>query len=156
MPITTRTFIRASIVYLCLGALLGLTLYLQRWLVWDPRIILFKASHVQFTLVGWLTQIIMGVGWWLFPPLPSGPRPGAHHPIRKGQQQRGSEPLFWVTFGFLNAGILLGAIGDPLFNWTQAPIYRTLAGLASLFLLAAAVCFVANVWGRIRELGRPR
>ncbi len=156
MPITTRTYVRASILYLCLGALLGLVLYLQRWLGWDPRIVLFKSSHVQFTLLGWLTQIIMGVGWWLFPPLPSGPRPGADHAIRKGQQQRGSEPLFWVTFGLLNAGILLGAVGDPLFNWTQAPIYRTLAGLASLFLLAAAVCFVVNVWGRIRELGRPR
>lgn len=153
MPITTRTYVRASILYLCLGALLGLLLYVQRWLPLDPRIVLFKSSHVQFLVVGWLMQIIMGVGWWLFPPLAFGNRPGSPRPLRSGQQQRGSETLFWATFGLLNTGILLWAICDPLYNWTQIPLYGALAGISGFFLTAAAICFVVNVWARIRELG---
>lgn len=156
MPATSRAFVRASIVYLCLGAILGALLYINRWIPLGAAIADLRVFHVQALVVGWLTQLILGVAWWLFPPLRIGLRRDEPRPTRRGQQQRGSEPLFWATFVCLNAGILLRAFGDPLYNWTGVGLFRILTGLSGLLLLVAAVAFVANMWGRVRELGRSR
>jgi hypothetical protein len=105
-------------------------------------------------VVGWLTQLILGVAWWLFPPLKLGLRGDAPQSVRRGQAQRGSEPLFWATFLCLNAGVLLRAIFDPLYSLTRIGPFSVLSGVSGLFLFAAALAFVANMWGRVRELGR--
>jgi hypothetical protein len=156
MPGTSRAFVKASFLYLIVGATLGALLFINRWVPLEPRIATLKVSHVQFLIVGWLTQLILGVAWWLFPPLPIGLRPGEPKPVRRGQAQRGSEPLFWATFILLNAGILLRALFEPLFALTQVNLYGLLAGISGLLLLVAAVAFVATMWGRVRELGRGK
>lgn len=154
MPTTSRFFVKASIIYLGLGAALGALLLVNRWLPLGTGVFALKVSHVQFLVVGWLTQLILGVAWWLFPPLRLRRRGDTSQPIRRGQSQRGSEPLFWVTFVCLNAGILFGAIAGPLYNWTQISPFRTASELSSLLLLVAALSFVANMWQRVRALGR--
>jgi hypothetical protein len=111
---------------------------------------------VQVLVVGWLTQLIMGIAWWLFPPLASGLRRDVPKPVRRGQAQRGNERLFWATFVCLNLGILLQAVFAPLHSLTQAKVFSFLAGISGLFLLVAAIAFVANMWRRVRELGRRR
>ena len=151
MPTTTRVFVKASIVYLALGALLGALLLINRWLPFWSDIYYLKPAHVQFLIVGWLTQLILGVAWWLFPPMAFRLR-GQHYP--HGQAQRGSESLFWVTFSLLNAGILLYALGEPLYARTGSGLFSGLVALSSLCLLAAALTFVVNMWARVRELGR--
>ena len=156
MPSTSRAFVKASILYLIVGAALGALLFANRWFPLEPRIATLKVSHVQFLVVGWLTQLILGVAWWLFPPLSIGLRPGEPKPTRRGQAQRGSEPLFWATFVLLNAGILLRALFEPLYALTQSGVYGLLTGISGLFLLAATLAFVANMWGRVRELGRRK
>ena len=113
-------------------------------------------SHTQFLILGWLTQLILGVAWWLFPPLSIGLRPGEPKPARRGQAQRGSEPLFWATFVCLNAGILLRALFEPLYALTQVSVYGLLTGISGLFLFVAAAAFVVNMWGRVRQLGRSK
>jgi hypothetical protein len=156
MPTTSRAFVKVSILCLVLGALLGALLLVNRWLPLDPRLATLKGSHVQLLIVGWLTQLILGVAWWLFPPLALHPRSGGTRPARRGQAQRGSEPLFWATFLCLNAGVLLRVVFEPLQAWTQVGFFGFLVGISGLFLLAAAVAFVANMWGRVRELGRRK
>jgi hypothetical protein len=154
MPITSRAFVKASIIYLGLGAALGALLLVNRWLPLGAGVFALKASHVQFLVVGWLTQLILGVAWWLFPPLRLRPRNDLSQPMRRGQSQRGSEPLFWVTFACLNAGILFGALASPLYAWTQVSPFGSVSDLSNLLLLIAAVSFVANMWKRVRALGR--
>jgi hypothetical protein len=156
MPTTARAFVKASIIYLSLGALLGAMLLINRWISLGSAISALRISHIEFLIVGWLTQLILGVAWWLFPPLVIGLRADAPGPIRHGQAQRGSEPLFWATFVCLNTGILLQAVFGPLYSWTKVGFFSVLAGISGLFLLAAAVTFVANTWGRVRALGRKR
>jgi hypothetical protein len=156
VPVTSRAFVKASIVYLCIGAVLGALLFANRWFPMGAAIGPLRVPHIQMLIVGWLTQLILGVAWWLFPPLQIGLRPGQTKPIRRGQQQRGSEPLFWVTFACLNLGILLRALGEPLYSWTGLDLFVALSGISGLFLLAAAVAFVVTMWGRVRALGgRP-
>ena len=153
MPTTTRVFVRASILYLILGAALGALLLMNDWLSLGSAVYYVKPAHVQFLIVGWLTQLILGVAWWLFPPMAFRLR-GQHYP--HGQAQRGSEPLFWVTFALLNAGVVLYALAQPLFTRTGSGFFGGLVALAGVCLLAAALTFVANMWARIRELGRSK
>ncbi len=152
MPATSRVCVRVSLLYLGLGAVLGALFLVNRWLPLGAWVYALKASHVQFVISGWLTQFILGVAWWLFPPLQLGQRPDGTR-IRSGQAQRGNEPLFWATFALLNTGILLRALGVPLQVWTGASWLEVASSLSGFFLLAAAVAFVLNMWARVRALG---
>lgn len=153
MPITTRIAVKASVVYLCLGALIGALLFINRWIPIEPRIASLRSTHIQMLVVGWLTQLILGVAWWLLPPLKIGLRPGTTTAARRAQATRGNEPLYWVSLVCLNVGVLLTSIGEPLATWTGLPGLRTAAGTADLFFLVAASAFVANVWQRVRAVG---
>lgn len=153
MPVTSRVYIRASLLYLGLGAVLGGLFLVNRWLPFGAWVYALKASHVQFVISGWLIQFILGVAWWLFPPLQLGQRPDGTR-LRRGQAQRGSEPLFWATFALLNTGILLRSLGVPFRVWTGLAWLEIVSALSGLFLLAAAVTFVLNVWARVRALGK--
>ncbi|MGC9332756.1 MAG: hypothetical protein ACP5JJ_01305 [Anaerolineae bacterium] len=156
MPATARVYIKASILYLGIGAILGSLLLIHRWIPLGTWVLGLRVSHVQFLMVGWLTQLVLGVGWWLFPPLRIGLRSGKPLPGRRGQAQRGSEALFWATFAFLNLGILLRGIFEPLYVWTGIANFQVLASVSGFFLLAAAIAFVQNVWDRVRALGKDR
>ena len=156
MPATSRAFVKVSIASLILGAILGALLLVNRWLPLDPRLVALKGSHVQLLMVGWLTQLILGVAWWLFPPLALRPRSDGTRQLRRGQAQRGNEPLFWTTFICLNAGVLLRVVFEPLQAWKRLDFFGFLVGISGLFLAVAAIAFVANMWGRVRELGRRK
>ena len=98
MPATSRAFVRVSIVYLCLGAVLGALLYINRWVSLGSVIADLRVTHVQVLIVGWLTQLILGVAWWLFPPLKIGLQPGeqlvcqgCHEPRKHSPSQ--SQPM---------------------------------------------------------------
>ena len=153
MPATTRVYVKASILYLILGAALGALLLINGWLPLGSAIYYVKPAHVQFLIVGWLTQLILGVAWWLFPPMAFRLRGQSYPP---GQAQRGSEPLFWATFALLNAGVLLYAVSEPLYARTGSGFFGGLITLSGLCLFAAAITFVINMWARVRELGRAK
>ena len=84
MPLPSRASVKVSIVYLALGAVLGAILLINRWLPLGTAVVALRASHSQFLVVGWLTQFIIGVAWWLFPPLAIGLRDGASPPVWRG------------------------------------------------------------------------
>jgi len=152
MPTTTRVFVKVSILHLVINTTLGTILFIHRWLPLGVGVPALRSSHIPLMIVGWLTQFIMGVGWWLFPPLAAHQR-ASEGGRRRGQELRGSEALFWTTFAALNAGVLLRALFDPLYVWTQVDAFRALAGISGIFLALAAVTFVVNVWQRIQMLG---
>jgi hypothetical protein len=156
VPTTSRVTIKASILYLAVGAILGAILFIHRWLPLGPAIPVLKITHVHFLVIGWLTQLILGVAWWLFPPLKIGRERGAIAPRRRGQEQRGSEPLFWLTAVLLNAGTLLRGLAPALYTWTRVEAFTVLGGISGLLLLGAAIAFVLNLWQRVRALGRDR
>jgi hypothetical protein len=110
-------------------------------------IAMIRVCHGQFLIGGWLTQLILGEAWWLSLPCP----------LARGLARSDrAAPLFWATFAWLNADILLRSSFEPRYALTQANLYGLLTGISGLFLLAAAVAFVVSMWVRVREVGRGK
>jgi hypothetical protein len=130
MPRLSRWFIRTGIVYLGLSLLAGI---LQLVSSWGP---LLWPTYVHLLVVGWLTQLIFGVAFWMFP-------------RHSAQTPRGSEPLGWACFWLLNSGLLLRLVGEP----GRALGLKTdaLLLLSALLQLGAGMAFIVNTWPRIKE-----
>jgi hypothetical protein len=125
--------LRASLLYLGAGFTLGALMLTSKGLGVLPAVWNWLPVHMEWLLVGWFVQLVMGVAYWIFPRF--GLTPAA----------RGRESLAWVAFGLLNAGIWM-VCGSDLLAW---PI----AGLGRVAELAAAGVMALNVWARTRASG---
>jgi len=95
-------------------------------------------AYVHLFLVGWVTQLIMGIVFWMFP------KYSREHP-------RGSERLALATYALLNAGLLLRVVGEPARAVDLAPLWGWLLVASALLQWLAGAGFVANTWGRVKE-----
>lgn len=131
----TRWLLRAGLLWLLAG-LAGAVLVAAREPLGLPAV-LAAAGPTAFHLltVGWLTQLIFGVAHWMFP------RASAERP-------RGREGLMWAALLLLNAGLLLRLVAEPPAGIGHASLPALAA--SGLLQFAAAACFVANTWPRVR------
>lgn len=137
MPRVSLWFVRASLLYLAVGFTLGALLLFNKGVPVAPALWKLLPAHVEFLVVGWTIQLVMGVAIWIFPRHSLGPRP------------RGSEPLAWLAFALLNGGVWLAGVG-PLVAGGGSP-WLPIAGRVAE--VGAAVAFVANLWGRVKPFG---
>lgn len=130
MPRQTVWFVRASLVYLLVGFTIGALILAQKGIPYDANVWLLLPLHMEFLLLGWLLQLVLGMAFWIFP------RFGVGAP-------RGRESLIWVSFALLNAGIVLAALQ----LWLPALL---LIGRLSEAL--GVITYMAGSWGRIKPL----
>lgn len=135
MPTLTRWFIKSALLYL-VAALLAAVLDVS-----FPRstaITALRPVYLHLFVVGWITQMIFGVAYWMFPRY-------------SRERPRGSAALGWGTYGMLNLGLLLRLAGEPVeVLRPEAELGWLLVGSATLQWVAGAL-FVANTWGRVKE-----
>jgi len=131
MPRVSVWLVRASLLQLLSGALLGAAYLAFKAEGWFAILVTHLGTHQEQMLVGWMVQLVIGVAYWILP-------------RSDGQGPKDSERVMWVVFGLLNAGVLVAALGtDP--SWP-----------ASLLLIgrvaetAAAVLFARHAWKRQR------
>jgi hypothetical protein len=133
MPRLSVYFVRASLVYLALGFTFGGLLLANKGVMFLPVIWALLPVHIEFSFVGWMIQLAMGVAFWILPRFPT-------HPIR------GREQLSWLAFFLLNLGIWFVVLQIAVqVEWL------TLAGRV-LEWLAVGLFAVGN-WRRIKPLG---
>ncbi len=132
MPLLTRAAIRLAMFWLAVGLAVWFAGTIRANLA--PR--MFAAATHAITL-GWLTQLVFGVAFWLFPK-------------RKGvaRGSRGGESIGWAGLLCLNLGVLSRLGLEPV----ALPLSVAGTGLAfSAALQFAAVCFFATMLrGRVR------
>jgi hypothetical protein len=135
MPTLTRWFLRAALVYLVSALAVGALL---QWPDLAPRLAGLWPTYLHLLVVGWITQVIFGVAFWMFPRF-------------SPEQPYGNIRLGWASFLLLNTGLLLRAIGEPL-RWLRpaAPSNGIVAASALLQLLAGWA-FVLNTWPRVKR-----
>ncbi len=134
MPTLTRWFLKAAILYLLLALIAGIALAFPS----TSPISGFFPAYFHMLTFGWLTQLIFGVAFWMFPKYsPSNPR--------------GLEWLGWATFILLNTGLILRIIFEPL-NATSPSLLSSWALIVSATLQwLSGVSFVFNTWTRVKE-----
>ena len=138
MPALTRWFLRMSLLSLVLAVLLALFSAAQSPLGLALPMSAFTPVYFHLFMVGWVTQLIFGVVFWMFPKYSK-------------EVPRGSEALGWLTFGLLNTGLLLRLVGEPAQALDPAPLWGWTLAVSALLQWAAGMLFVINTWGRVKE-----
>lgn len=126
MPLLTRIFIKTALIYLALALALGIALALGATNGLFP-------VYIHLLVFGWLTQLIFGVVYWMFPKYST-------------EKPRGHESLGWVTYALLNLGLILRAIAEP---FQTSP--GILLVLSAILQWLSGVAFIANTWRRVKE-----
>ncbi len=138
MPTLTRWFIKSSLVYLVVAMAMGLLLLVQPVLGLSNSIQSLKPVYLHCIFIGWVTQLIMGVGYWMFPK-------------QSREKPRGSERLAWVVYVCLNLGMILRIVSEPAVLWGPGGAMGWIVSIASMLLLIAGWGYIVLVWGRIKE-----
>jgi hypothetical protein len=131
IPLLTRIFIKTSLVYFALALAFGILMALRVPYAIFP-------VYIHLFVFGWLTQLIFGVVYWMFPKY-------------SAQFPRGHDPLMWIAYGALNVGLILRAVAEPM----QASQTNTLSGallvISAVLQWLAGLAFIANTWNRVKE-----
>jgi len=138
MPPLTRWFIKTSLVYFVLALTVGLLLAIQGVSSLLVALTGMFPVYIHLLVEGWLTLLIMGVVYWMFPKY-SRDRP------------RGSEALGWATYILVNIGLILRVISEPVNTQQPAPPWGWLLVLAAMLQWSGGMVFVANTWNRVKE-----
>jgi heme/copper-type cytochrome/quinol oxidase subunit 1 len=131
IPKLSRWFIRTAMIYLLASLVAGV---LQ---MTSPSLgALLWPVYLHLFVLGWLTQLIFGVAFWMFP-------------RRLAKAPHGSQRLGWTTYWLLNAGLILRAVGEPAL--TLGARTGWVLVIAALLQLGAGWTFVFNTWPRVKE-----
>jgi hypothetical protein len=142
MPPIARNFVKAALLYFLAAFFLAALMMLDRWLSFSRWLRVVYLSQLHLLVVGWITQLAIGVAYWIFPRFlkEQDPRP------------RGSDTLAWAVLICLNAGLLLRFILEPFYLMGPEPWLAMLLALSGLLQALAALGFGWLVWGRIRAM----
>lgn len=132
MPRLSRYFIRASLIYLLLGLTAGALILANKGILFAPLVWVLLPLHIETMFVGWMSQLALGVAFWILPRLP-------------GDAPCGDERWSRVALTLINVGLLV-AMTAPFNPW---PWTSTLARSLE------AVGFVAFVLGNWRRIYSP-
>ncbi len=138
MPTLTRWFLKTGFVHLVAALLIGVAMAAPAAVPGIPLLRGFGPVYFHLFLVGWVTQMIFGVIYWMFP-------------IITRDQPRGRPWLGWAAYGLLNGGLWLRVGVEP---WPAAVLAQ---GWGWLLLVSAVaqwlgvLLFTLLSWPRIKE-----
>jgi len=138
MPPLTRWYIKTALVYLAAALLLAIIL------AWPdaenlPAFVRFMTpAYFHLFLVGWVTQMIFGVIYWMFP-------------IINRVRPRGNEQLGWVVYLLLNGGLLLRVLAEPLLSTHPEAGFGWVLVISALMQWFAALLFIILTWPRVKK-----
>lgn len=129
MPILTRWFLKTALVSFIAALVWGVAQ--ARWATVEP-------VYVHLLVVGWITQTIFGVAYWMFP-------------RQSREAPRGSDRLAIASYVCLNAGLLLRVVVEPLYAHHAAPAFGRALGVSAVLQWLGGMAFVLNTWARVKE-----
>lgn len=138
MPKITRWHLKIGLIYFIASLFLAVLFRLQPFTSITPQIHTFRPVYYHMLMVGWMTQIIIGVSIWMFPRLTR-------------ENPRGSEVLNWLTFYCLNIGLLLRIASEPFISLgSPSHLFSYLLFFSGILQWLAAISYATNIWRRIK------
>ena len=133
MPTISRAFILTGLLYLAAAMVVAVALALgAAGLGVSPAL---YPVYIHLLAVGWITQLIFGVAYWMFPGRVR--EPGATERV-----------TLWSTYVLLNGGLLLRAVAEPLLS--RGGAWPAVLTGSAICQLVAVVLFVGHLWPRLR------
>jgi len=138
MPRLTRYFIKTALLHLVAALIVGVLLLARS--AFDLPVEIGTLSPVFFHLlmVGWATQLIFGMLFWMLPKYSK-------------EKPRGQEWLAWAAYILVNIGLIMRAIGEPLVALRPEWGLGWMLALSALLQLLAGWAFITNAWPRVKE-----
>ncbi|WP_174769489.1 hypothetical protein [Persicimonas caeni] len=142
MPTVSRLFLKFGLIYFVAALASGVAM---AWAgsAWGAVLL---PTYLHLFVVGWLTQIIIGVALWLFPKWTK-------------EQPRGREWLSWTALVTLNLGLLLRLVAEPGQMWLDTgwqPTMSALLVVSAALQWIGGMAFTVNIWGRVKVKKRKR
>lgn len=131
MPLITRLFIKSGLIFFLIALLMGVASQIES-LTFPGIVPLFWHS----LMLGWITQIIMGVSMWMFPG-------------RIKEESFQNQKWGWITFLFLNTGLWFRIIAEPFVNTSESNVWELLLVLSAAFQLVAVFAYIIEIWPRV-------
>ena len=131
MPRLSVWFIRASLLYLLAGFLIGALILAQKGIPYYPPVWNLFPIHMEFLLIGWFAQLAMGVAFWIVPRFSSG-------------SPRGNSSIVWVSFILMNLGLFM-----VVFQYS----FPLAILLGRIFEILAGITFTIGLWRRVKPHG---
>ncbi|HET8713591.1 MAG TPA: hypothetical protein VFM23_07905 [Gemmatimonadales bacterium] len=128
MPPLARWYIKSAMIYLIAGLLVGAI---------PPALAIAGPTYVHLLVVGWITQMIFGVAYWMFPKY-------------SAEAPRGGNAVAIATFILLNVGLVLRVVAEPLRAMHPESLPGWLLVVAGIAQAAAALGFALNTWPRVK------
>lgn len=138
MPPLTRLFVKTALAYLVLALLAGVLVTVRPLAAIAPYFGALSPVYFHLFMVGWVTQLIVGVAYWMFPKFTK-------------QRPRGYDGLAWATWWLLNGGLLLRVLAEPLQAINPQPWWGALIVAAAVLQWLGGMAFIANTWPRVKE-----
>ncbi len=138
MPRISRWFVKSAMVYLVAALVIGVATASPSVFDLPTNVAVLRTSMVHLITVGWLTQMIFGVAYWMFP------RASRERP-------RNSEALATAVYVLLNFGLIARVLAEPA-QALRPDVSLWAWGLAAagLLQLLAACGFALNTWNRVK------
>jgi hypothetical protein len=137
MPVLTRWFIKAGMLYFAFALFLGVILVASDAFEMPTWIAGLSPVYFHLFMVGWVTQLIFGVAYWMFPKFST-------------DKPRGSESLAWATFWLINAGLLIRMVAEPITSQGAYPVWGWALVLSALLQWLGGLAFCVNTWQRVK------
>jgi len=137
MPLLIRCFLKSALACLALALALGVALAVPASVRVPPAVLTLAPVYFHVLMVGWVTQLIVGVSLWMFPRLPTTARPAP-------------AALGWVVFAGLNLGLLLRVVAEPAHALDPRAGWGALLVVSALLQWGAGLVYVGLVWPRVR------
>jgi len=135
MPTLTRWYIKSSLFYFIAAVFIGIGIKAN---FGDSSFFSrFTPVYYHLFMVGWVTQLIFGVSFWMFPRYTR-------------EKPRGNEPLAWAVFFLLNAGLLMRVVSEPISSLNPSVFLSSMLLVSSIFQWTAGVGYVMHIWNRIK------
>lgn len=134
MPKISRLFIKTGLLYFLLSLLLRVIIDLFTDFPLPALTVLFWHA----LMLGWITQIIMGVSIWMFPG-------------RSRDEGFKAQRLSWLTYLFLNTGLLFRMISSPFLELSGLKFWAILLTVSAPLQLAGVSFYVLEMWPRIQS-----
>jgi hypothetical protein len=135
MPVLVRWYLKTALVYFVASLVLGVVQASA-----GPFAFLSSSLtpvYYHLLMVGWITQLILGIAIWMFPKFSLA-------------QPRGNEGFAWGAYFLLNLGLLIRVISEPVNALYPTATWGLFLVVSAVLQWLAGMLIVANIWQRVK------